>query len=75
MKKENTFLILGAALCFIIACIFSGVYKFSNEQLKQYSLDENVIQNGESYFYGYDEPSVEDNRTLTNYGLGRPQRM
>lgn len=73
MKQEKNFLILGVIMCFTIACIFSSLYKFSNEHLKQYSLDENVIQNGESYFYGYDEPSVEDNRILTITGWVAPK--
>ena len=73
MKKEDRFLMLGAAACFAVACIFSGLYKFSNEHVKQYSLDGNVIQSGDLYFYGYDEPSIENNRVLAITGWVAPK--
>lgn len=75
MKKENNFLVVGAAVCFVIACIFSGLYKFSNEHVKQYSLDDNVIQSGELYFYGCDEPSIENNRVLAITGWIAPKEF
>lgn len=76
MKKNDRLFIIAVLLCLVLSCAFAGVYKLDNERTHIAEIGENVIRSGDTFYYGCEDPVVENgNLVITGWAAPRERDL